>query len=283
MKLASGNYHLKLSSEFKILRETKEYRFVLRAVADGGAASSTVGTFIHSTTRTENLPVGHTIVQGVDLFDGHLTVASQDVSLPGRGLSLDFSRTYSSVGFSDAGPLGAGWNHNYDVRLVRNGSGHFTVQGGEGSGNTFTNPHPDATLAQQWGLPANALFYDPQVGYHTTLVWLNPSNLDPSKHEYDFYTKSHVRYHFASDADECQLLQYIEEPNGNKVELYYDRDDPRAGSLPGGLKAAMDDDAMTLNVIKDSSGRALLVEVPGHCTCHADRGSDRLRSRWHEP
>src|SRR5262249_20725747 len=113
----------------------------------------------------------------------------------------------------------------------------------------------DADTAQLWGLPANAVFYDPQPGYHTTLV-----RPDPSKQEYDFYTKAHVRYHFANDLGNCLLLQFIEEPNGNKIELYYDKNDPRTSSLPGAMRAALDGDAMTLNVIKDSSGRALFLK-----------------------
>src|SRR5262249_15530825 len=149
-------------------------------------------------------------------------------------LSLDFTRTYSSAGNTISGPLGAGWTENYNVRLIRDDCGTLTVIGGEGSGNTFSaNGHTDAATAQLFGLtdPAHALFFDPQVGYHSFLV-----NPDPNKDAYDFYTTGHIRYHFELEPDvkpfdNAYTLRFIEEPNGNRIDLYYSKEDSRLDDL----------------------------------------------------
>ena len=168
------------------------------------------------------------MIKGVDIVDGHLSHSTEDVHIPGRGLSLEFSRTYSSAGNESAGPLGAGWTHNYNMSLTRDTCGRLVVVGGEGSGNAFTF---DGTA------------FRPQIGYHSTLVQ------DPSDSaQFDFYTKGHVRHHFVRDiriAGEVYALQFIEEPNGNRITLEY---------LSG------DGDSRTLDRVTDSSGRSLVIE-----------------------
>src|SRR5262249_45014003 len=147
--------------------------------------------------KDESWQLGHTVIKGVDIWDGHLAISSQDVSITGRGLSLEFTRTYSSAGSISQGPLGAGWTDNYNVRLFFDDCGNITVVGGEGAGNTFSdNGLPNNDMATLFGLPSGALFYEPQAGFHSTLV-----KPDPSKNAYDFYTKTHVRYHFESEPD----------------------------------------------------------------------------------
>jgi len=94
--------------------------------------------------------------------------------IPGRGLPLQFDRSYSSAGSTSDGPLGAGWTHNYNVRLVQDDCGHLTVIGGEGSGNTFQGASPTPRAPPNFDVPAalvsQALFFTPQVGFHSTLV-----------------------------------------------------------------------------------------------------------------
>src|SRR5207245_11702 len=203
------------------------YTYTLKAT-DGDAVLTASGALVHEREADESFPVGHTLIQGVDLWDGHVTQSTQDVFIPGRGLSLDFTRTYSSAGSSSSGPLGAGWTHSYNVRLVNDGSGHFEVIGGEGTGNTFSGPGSvDVAKATRFGIAATAKFYEPQVGYHSTLVKPNPAN----DKEFDFYTKAHVQYHFeqepaADPAGGVYTLRFIKEPNGNEINLYYDSSDP---------------------------------------------------------
>src|SRR5262249_14879900 len=145
----------------------------------------------------EALPVGHSIVDGVDLWDGHLVVSGPDVTLPGRGLSLEFNRIYTNQGDSSDGPLGAGWTDTYNVKLVQDDAGFLTVVGGDATGNTF-DPHGHTELpsvAAKFSVPdelqETALFFDPQVGFHSVLV-----QPDATKAAFDFFTTAHIRYHF---------------------------------------------------------------------------------------
>ena len=263
VELPAGTYRMTLVSGTLLgedtLSQPGDHPFTLQAVNREGAKASASGIIVHELEKNESYPVGHTIIKGVDIWDGHLTLSSQDVSIPGRGLSLDFSRTYSSAGDSSDGPLGAGWTHTYNVRLVKDSFGHYTVQGGEGSGNSFGGGQVDPDQAALFGLPANALFYEPQVGFHSTLV-----KADPGQDAFDFYTKSHIRYHFELEPELTPLnssytLQYIEEPNGNKIELFYHRADPRVAGLAQELHDTIDQDPTTLDVVRDSSGRAFML------------------------
>jgi YD repeat-containing protein len=60
-----------------------------------------------------------------------------DLSIPGRGVSLDLSQTYSSHLASQAGPMGYGWTTSYSRGLSVDGSGNVTVQAGNGAKVVF--------------------------------------------------------------------------------------------------------------------------------------------------
>ena len=55
-------------------------------------------------------------------------------------------------------------------------------------------------------------------------------------------------------------MRFIREPNGNEINLIYDRNDDRWPELPATLQDAVDNDPQTVNVVIDSSGRALILE-----------------------
>jgi RHS repeat-associated protein len=268
IQFAPGTYDFTLAAT-RPLDLPGEYDYELTAVDDNGDSARDMGNIISKQEINSALPIGHTIVKGVDIWDGHLTVSSQDVSVPGRGLSLDFTRTYSSAGVSSDGPLGRGWTYSYNVKLVLNNCGELTVIGGEGTGNSFAggSGHTDPAMAQLFGLPSNlwnvARFFEPQLGYHSTLVM--PDLNHPS--ELDFYTKAHVRYHFVllpvnpnvapgEAGPKTYTLRFIEDTNGNRVNLVYSRNDDAYATLPGKLKAAVDDDPSTLKVVVEQSGLA---------------------------
>jgi len=261
--LFPGKYRFILTASGK-LSQPGRYSYTLVAVGDDGQVAKDTGWIDHDVEINSNLPLAHTIIKGVDIWDGHLIRTSQDVIVPGRGMSLDFTRTYSSLGSSSDSPMGAGWTFSYDVRLIAHSCGGLTVIGGEGTGNRFDGGgQSNAAKAALFGLPATAKFYDPQIGYHSTLVQPDPQS-DPNS--YDFYTKSHVRYHFelqppsnpnSASSDKIYTLRFIEEPNGNRINLYYDTNDPAVKNLPGLLLPYVDSDPDTLDLIEESSGRAL--------------------------
>jgi RHS repeat-associated protein len=70
-----------------------------------------------------------------------------DLRIPGRGIALDFTRTYSSLGASQLGPLGFGWTHSYNLRLTVDSQSHnVTVNEETGSQIIFT-PTPSGFQA----------------------------------------------------------------------------------------------------------------------------------------
>ena len=103
-------------------------------------------------------------------------------------------------------------------------------------------------------------FFDPQVGFHSVLV-----QSDASKAAFDFFTPAHVRYHFELEAglqpyNKVFTLRSITDPNGNRISLYYSKDqplDPHFG-LSADLQSKLDDDSTTLDVVEDSAGRAFV-------------------------
>jgi RHS repeat-associated protein len=207
-----------------------EHPFEITAVvegADGGEPIETkaTGAVVHDLAIHGAYPIAHTLVKGVDLVDGHVSLSAEDAMIPGRGLSLDFSRSYGSSGISSSGPLGAGWSHSYAMSLVKDSCGRYVVIGGEGSGNAFSF---DGTR------------YRPQIGYHSTLV------RDPAdSSQFDFFTKARVRHHFERNPalpGEVYELRFLEEPNGNRIAFDY---------------VSGDGDPRTLDAVMDSSGRSL--------------------------
>ncbi|MGH9465351.1 MAG: DUF6531 domain-containing protein, partial [Thermoanaerobaculia bacterium] len=87
----------------------------------------------------DDLPVGHLLVEGVDVWDGHLILAREDLTLPGRGPAIALTRTYSSAAGGEPGPLGSGWTHTYDSRLLITPCGEVVLAGGDGSGMRFVD------------------------------------------------------------------------------------------------------------------------------------------------
>ena len=72
----------------------------------------------------------------VDTDTGEFWHTFPDLSVPGRGIPLDLTRTYSSLGASTLGPLGYGWTDSYDMSLSFDGSGNATVHEENGSAVT---------------------------------------------------------------------------------------------------------------------------------------------------
>jgi RHS repeat-associated protein len=78
-----------------------------------------------------------------------------DISVPGRGVALDLSQTYSSRLASNLGRMGYGWSDSYAIKLTFD-QGNATIHAGNGAMTTFTfvgnafigSPHVQATLVQ---------------------------------------------------------------------------------------------------------------------------------------
>ncbi|MBU2706939.1 hypothetical protein KCM76_13170, partial [Zooshikella marina] len=156
------------------------------------------------------LPVGHVVERNIDLFTGNLAFSRTDIDIPGRGGGLQFTRSYNSQS-RDAGRLGRGWSHNYDVALYRTGCGYVSVKG--------------MVFIEEGDR------YRAGKGYHGTLKKVG--------NRYDLYTKDGTRYHFRQYAfdqsNRSWHLAYIEDTNGNQTQLSY-----HDGSGDGRLKSVVD-------------------------------------------
>jgi len=69
-----------------------------------------------------------------------------DLSVPGRGIPLAFSRTYNSLAANQDSPVGYGWTDSYNASLSTDVSGVITVTEGNGSSVTFS---PDGSGGYQ--------------------------------------------------------------------------------------------------------------------------------------
>ncbi len=73
----------------------------------------------------------------VDCASGEFTHSATDVSIPGRGLALNFVRTYKAFNAAQDGPLGHGWTDSYAMGLTTDASGTITVTEEGGTAVTF--------------------------------------------------------------------------------------------------------------------------------------------------
>ena len=168
--------------------------------ADGAPPEVTRGGLSSSYILRNTLPVGHSIVKGVDLANGSYAESAQDISIPGLNGGLSLSRTYSSSRRQTPGALGFGWVHNHMSRVIRGRCGQWTVTGTDGGSMTFLE-----TLDG----------FEPLKGYHGTLL------RTPEDGGFDFFAKSGKRYHYTQRQDRTWWLDYTEDTNGNRTEIRY--------------------------------------------------------------
>ena len=202
------------------------YRFTLTAESVRDNLTDTEqGLALVEFTTQNNLPVGHTIVKGVDVFDGNLSLSSNDMSIPGRGAPLEFRRSYSSNASSVPGSLGVGWNHNYNSRIVITPCNEVIVIGAAGGGIRFVSDGDDGLL--------------PLRGYHGALIQ------NEADRSFDFFTVDGTRYHYRNHGRRDWDLVVIEDTNGNVSKLGYDPSSPEVAKL---------------QTVEDSAGRLLEFE-----------------------
>ena len=80
------------------------------------------------------------VADPVNTANGNYAYQHTDIAIPTRGLPLDFARAYNSLS-PQAGPLGYGWTHNWNLRLTENTTdGSVTITFGDG--HTERGPGP---------------------------------------------------------------------------------------------------------------------------------------------
>lgn len=215
-KTIISNEHFEAGTHSRVISVTElppylpdgAYTFELTGVSDWDGHQETETGAAQSEYTTHNqLPVGHVLVKGVDIYDGSLVVGGSDFGIPGRGAALEFRRHYGSNSSVKPGRLGVGWSHNYDSKVIITPCGEAIVIGGEGGGMRFVDDG-------QGGLR-------PLKGYHGTLIG------NRSDRSFDFYSKDGTRYHYrnfgvAATTTPEWNLEFIEDTNGNVTKLGYD-------------------------------------------------------------
>ena len=103
--------------------------------SSGMAASITYGgTGNPSSRQSSQCSAG----DPVNCATGNFYDTFTDLSVPGRGLPLDLTRTYNSLAAASEGPFGYGWSCSYCMTLsVAPGTGDVTVTQEDGSTVTF--------------------------------------------------------------------------------------------------------------------------------------------------
>ncbi len=201
------------------------FRLIATASDIGGVSETVEGTTTIGDSRRDVRQPGAIVVGGVELESGNLGLSHNDIpEIKNHGLSLSLVRYYNSAGAAGFNPFGYGWHHNYQVLLVRHDQGdpgnpnvpagpYYEITGGEGSGAQFEE----------------SAFTAGEAHARPPFQGLLRKNADET---FDFFTKSHVKYHFQADIEAQSAglfnlgymgnLSYIEEPNGNRITLGYD-------------------------------------------------------------
>lgn len=118
-----------------------------------------------------------------------------DFTLTVRGFPLVFKRTYNS--FDDySGPLGANWNHSYNIALSQTAEGVATIRWADGHGETYSLKNG---------------VYVPQAGVYNTLI----ANQDGT---FTLTKKNRMQYDFSS----AGKLSAIRDKDGNTTAFTYD-------------------------------------------------------------
>jgi RHS repeat-associated protein len=150
-----------------------------------------------------SLPVGQTLVKGVNVHSGILTYQAPRLGLAGRGTPLGFYTSYSSNGAGRISTAGANWSHNLDLGLQINSCGDVMVSAGDSGTVTFFPGSDGHTFV-------------PDKGYHGTLVH-NDDNT------FDFYSKDGSKYHYRYQNNRVQWrVETITDRNGNTQTYSYD-------------------------------------------------------------
>jgi len=82
------------------------------------------------------------LAQTVSCATGDFWHTVTDLAIPGRGIPLNFTRTYNSVIANQNGPIGYGWTDNYNMFLTQDISGNVGVNEEGGTTVVFSQTAP---------------------------------------------------------------------------------------------------------------------------------------------
>ncbi|MFA5859844.1 MAG: DUF6531 domain-containing protein, partial [Elusimicrobiota bacterium] len=152
-----------------------------------------------STPMTGDIKETANSFNSMNTVTGNLYYYVTDLSLPGKGLPLHFTRSYNSM-MNFYGPFGYGWAHPFDTRVrFEQSDGSWTLFRGDAAEINFVYNNEDG------------YFYPPK-GTTTKLQWDTENNI------VNLYEMNGIRYEY--NAQNC-ALQHIIDPYGNTVSFEY--------------------------------------------------------------
>jgi RHS repeat-associated protein len=182
----------------------------------------------------------------VDAGTGNYSEKFDDLSIPGRGFPLNFSRTYNSRAASTNGPLGFGWTHSY-AATVSVASGVATVRqecGAEVKFNDISGtfvpvaPRVTATLVQntngsftfvrseqetlQFDSTGRLTALEDRNGYTTTVTYPSPSSMvvtDPAGRILTFTLSSGRITSVTDSSSPSRSVSFTYDSNGDLTEV----------------------------------------------------------------
>ncbi|MCL2425579.1 MAG: DUF6531 domain-containing protein [Oscillospiraceae bacterium] len=170
----------------------------------------------------------------VNMSTGNFIYNKEDITIPGRFL-LEFRRFYNSIGGTE-GVVGAGWTHNYNIRLEDKESAVHVIFG-DGRVETYNCSKED--------------------GYISPLE--SDYSLQKTDNGWELSTSTNEVHKF----DKIGLLQSICDANDNAVTLdYKDTLLSKVSTLGGSLKFLYDKNNRIMNV-SDHTGREVKLEYSG--------------------
>ena len=159
---------------------------------------------------------------GAKVGNGNYRYSHADLRIPGIGMPFEFSRTYNSLNCGTDGPLGHGWTHSFQARLIDDGTRVF-VFWPDGHADYYVRDVSNMTEAN----PATA----ENTGCYDTLFYAEPN----SDKIYTITRKDQTQYIFKiaessfdplSPKAPFDVAQFrtIVDKNGKSISLTYDLD-----------------------------------------------------------
>ncbi len=182
----------------------------------------------------------------VEVVSGNYYHSKTDLAIPGPGIPLSWTRSYSAMGTNSGpgilGPMGPKWSHNWQASLREMTTGDVAINLPMGS--TLLFRYSGGT-------------YTPEAGLEATLVKNGGG-------DWTLTTKSQLVYSFDADG----LWTEIEDRNGNSATLSYNGSDQLIGIT----------DAVSRSLTISYNGDDLIesVEDPAGRTVYYDYDTDGL-------
>lgn len=177
-------------------------QYVTLTITDnaGNTGQASVSVNVTGTTQgTTANQSGHSS-DPVNMATGNYTYTHTDLVVPGRGIPFVFTRSYNSIDpyFQTGRPMGHGWTHTYNMKIIGDPDSLVTVLFPDGHGEIYTAGENGS--------------YTPEPGVHNRLT----RSSNPV--QYTLVTKNRIQYIF----DENMRLDHIMDRNGNTIQCVYD-------------------------------------------------------------